>query len=80
MACQQAFQNGYIPMPGIAPSPGGCDEFCRFMYLEKKVTIAELHAMKDRLSGLREHGEYITLTVVPMDDVWKVSADMKAMV
>jgi hypothetical protein len=35
--------------------------------------------MKGRLSGLREHGEFITLSVVPMDQVWRVSADAKAM-
>jgi ADP-sugar diphosphatase len=48
------------------------------MYLEKNVTVSELEEMQGRLSGLREHGEYITLTVVPMDTVWKVSADAKA--
>jgi diketogulonate reductase-like aldo/keto reductase len=35
--------------------------------------------MKGRLSGLRGHGEIITLQVVPFDDVWKVSADVQAM-
>jgi ADP-sugar diphosphatase len=65
--------------PGIPPSPGGCDEFCRFMYLEKKVTVKELEHMRGRLAGLREHGEYITLRVVSFDDVWKASGDAKAM-
>jgi ADP-sugar diphosphatase len=47
--------------------------------LEKKVTQAELVEMKGRLLGLREHGEFITLTVVPVEDVWKISGDSKAM-
>jgi len=80
LACCEALEMNYIPMAGIAPSPGGCDEFCRFLYLEKRVTVSELEQMRCRLSGLREHGEYITLTVVPMDAVWKISCDMKAMV
>lgn len=80
LACQQAVDAGHAPVAAIPPSPGGCDEFCRFMYLEKRVTLAELDAMRGRLQGLREHGEYITLRVVPMQDVWRVSADAKAMI
>jgi diketogulonate reductase-like aldo/keto reductase/8-oxo-dGTP pyrophosphatase MutT (NUDIX family) len=80
LACQEALQSGSIPMAAIPPSPGGCDEFVRFMYLEKKVTVAELEEMRGRLQGLREHGEYITLKVVPMEDVWKISGDAKAMI
>jgi diketogulonate reductase-like aldo/keto reductase len=80
LACQEALQLGNIPMAGIPPSPGGCDEFVRYMYLEKKVTVAELDEMRGRLQGLREHGEFITLKVVPMEDVWRVSGDAKAMI
>lgn len=69
-----------LPCIAIPPSPGGCDEFLRCFYLEKKVTESELNFMKDRLQGLRDHGEYITLRVVPFEDVWKVSGDAKAMV
>jgi ADP-sugar diphosphatase len=65
---------------GISSSPGGCDEFIRYMYLEKKVTMAQLDAMRGRLQGLRDHGEYITLKVVPMADVWRVSGDAKVAV
>lgn len=64
---------------GVCPSPGGCDEFIQIMYLEKKVTKLELEEMKGRLSGLRDHGEIITLRVVPFEDVWKISADAKAL-
>jgi len=79
LACQEAVDSGHLSFPGVCPSPGGCDEFIRMMYLEKKVTKLELEAMKGRLSGLRSHGEIITLQVVPFDQVWKVSADAKAM-
>lgn len=65
--------------PGIYPSPGGCDEAIRLMYLEKSVTTEDLEGMKNRLGGLREEGEIITLRVVKMDDVWRLCPDAKAL-
>ena len=79
LACQEAVALGNLPMAALSPSGGGCDEMLRYLYLEKKVTAAELEEMRGRLHGLREHGEYITLEVVPMEDVWKISGDSKAM-
>ena len=63
---------------GIAPSPGGCDEYIGYLYTERSVSMAELEEMKDRLSGLRDEGEYITLRVVALDDIWRISGDNKA--
>jgi ADP-sugar diphosphatase len=65
---------------GLPTSGGGSDEHLRCLYVEKNVTRQELEAMKGRLTGLREHGEVITLRVVPMEEVWSLSMDMKAMV
>ena len=65
-------------MAAIPHSPGGCDEFCRYFYVEKRVTAAELQAMRGRLQGLREHGEHIVLRVVPLEEVWSISGDAKA--
>jgi ADP-sugar diphosphatase len=79
LALKDIVQNGGLPIAALPPSAGGCDEFVRYMYLEKKVTMQQLSDMKGRLSGLRDHGEYITLSVVPLKDVWKVSGDTKAM-
>jgi len=79
LACQEAVALGNLPMAALSPSGGACDEMLRYLYLEKKVTTAELEEMRGRLHGLREHGEYITLEVVPMEDVWKISGDSKAM-
>ena len=64
---------------GLALSGGGCDERCRFLYLEKSVTSDQLDAMRNKLTGLREHGEVITLRIVPMAEVWSTSMDAKAM-
>lgn len=79
LACEHAVASGSLPVPSIAPSPGGCDEFIRYMYLEISVTKAELEQMRGRLTGLREHGEFISLRVVPMDQLWQISGDAKAM-
>lgn len=76
--CGTAVATGRLPIAALAPSAGGCDEMIRYLYLEKKVTVAELAAMQGRLQGLRDHGEYISLAVVPMDEVWKISGDSKA--
>ena len=79
LACHEAVTAGQWPLSALSPSGGACDEMLRYLYLEKKVTTAELEEMQGRLHGLREHGEYITLMVVPMEDVWKISCDTKAM-
>lgn len=79
IGCRDALEAGTIPCAAVAPSPGGCDEFIRYMYTERVVTKAALEKMKGELSGLREEGEYITLRVVDLKDMWKVSADNKAM-
>jgi hypothetical protein len=48
------------------------------LYVERKVDSKELEKMRGRMTGLRDHGEYITLRIVPMEDVWKISGDNKA--
>ena len=63
---------------GIPLSQGGCDEYMRLFYLEKSVSKSELDRMRNRLTGLRQEGEVITLRVVPYEDVWRISADSKA--
>ena len=77
--CSSSCCSVRLPSAAIPPSPGGCDEVLRLFYLEKNVTREELQAMRGRLHGLREEGEFITLRVVPMDQLWKVSGDGKAM-
>lgn len=79
LACQEAKEAGHVPCSGIAPSPGGSDEFLSFLYAEHYVTSKEIEQMKGKMTGLREEGEYITLSVVPMEDVWKLAVgDAKA--
>ena len=73
-----AFQGCKVGSHGVPMSQGGCDENMRFMYLEKQVTRSQLDQMRNRMTGKRDEGEVITLRVVSYDDLWRISADSKA--
>ena len=77
LAFADAYEKGNLPYLGIAPSPGGCDEFIGIAYVEKKVTVLQLEEMNGRLWGLREDGEHITLRIAPFDEAWRISGDSK---
>ncbi|KAH8661923.1 hypothetical protein BX600DRAFT_437356 [Xylariales sp. PMI_506] len=53
------------------PSAGGCDEYVPIYAHERRVPRAELEAMAGKQTGLRDHGEKITLKLVKMRDLWK---------
>ncbi|KAG0155972.1 hypothetical protein PDIDSM_3145 [Penicillium digitatum] len=55
----------------IYPSPGGSDEFIPLFLCQKYMPQKEIEALQGKLTGLREHGEKITLKVVPLADLWK---------
>lgn len=62
------------------PSAGGCDEHITIYSYERRVSRAELQSWSGRLTGLRDHGEKITLKIVPIKDAWKAGArDAKAL-
>ena len=62
------------------PSAGGCDEHVTIYSHERRIPRDELREWSGRLTGLRSHGERITLQVVPMKDLWKAGArDAKAL-
>jgi ADP-sugar diphosphatase len=56
----------------IYPSPGGSDEFIPLFLCQKRMPRQEIDALQGRLTGLRQHGEKITLKVIPLEDLWKV--------
>lgn len=58
----------------IYPSPGGSDEFIPVFLVRKSLPRQEIQNLKGRLTGLRDHGEKITLKIVPLRNVWKVAA------
>ena len=58
----------------IYPSPGGSDEFIPIFLWQKRVPRDTLREWQGKLTGLREHGEKITLTLCPLDNLWSVGA------
>ncbi|KIX93632.1 uncharacterized protein Z520_10538 [Fonsecaea multimorphosa CBS 102226] len=57
----------------IYPSPGGSDEFIPIFLARKTLPRHQIEALKGKLTGLRDHGEKITLKIVKLNDVWKVA-------
>jgi len=70
-----------VPLPhGMYPSPGACDEYIRIYMHERRVPRAQLAEWEGKLTGLREHGEKITLKLIKMKDLWRQAArDAKAL-
>jgi ADP-sugar diphosphatase len=56
------------------PSAGGCDEFITIYMYEKRIPRSQLEEWNGKMTGLREHGEKITLKVVPLRDLWREGA------
>ncbi|KAI1114717.1 hypothetical protein F5Y14DRAFT_441051 [Nemania sp. NC0429] len=52
------------------PSAGGCDEYIPIYMYERRVPWKTLKEWTGKLTGLRDHGEKITLKLVPMRDLW----------
>lgn len=62
---------------GVYPSAGGSDEFLRLFACVKYMDEHEINELEGKLTGLRDHGESITLKLVPFEDAWKLSPDAK---
>ncbi|KAI1852008.1 hypothetical protein JX266_002861 [Neoarthrinium moseri] len=56
------------------PSAGGCDEYIRFYTAERRLPRNEIEKYNHKLTGLRDHGEKITLKLVKLKDLWKEGA------
>lgn len=55
----------------VYPSPGGSDEFIPLFLCQKRLPRKEIEELQGKLTGLRDHGEKITLKVVPLENLWK---------
>ena len=62
------------------PSPGGSDEFVPLFFHQKRVPRDQLKEWQGKLTGLRDHGEKITLKLVPLGELWREGVrDAKAL-
>lgn len=72
--------NDEVLPAAMFPSAGGCDEHVTIYAHERRVPRAQLEEWTGKLTGLRDHGEKITLKLVAMGDLWKEGArDAKAL-
>ncbi|KAG8525856.1 uncharacterized protein KY384_000616 [Bacidia gigantensis] len=55
-------------------SPGGSDEFIPLFLWQKRVPRETLKDWQGKLTGLRQHGEKITLQLCRLEDLWKIGA------
>ena len=58
----------------VYPSPGGSDEFIPIFLSRKEMSRGDIEDLKGKLTGLREHGEKITLRLCRLDELWRVGA------
>ena len=57
---------------GVYPSPGGCDEFVPIFLWQKRIPREQMREWQGKLTGLRDHGEKITLMLCPLERVWRL--------
>ena len=73
-------ENGEKLPQAMFPSAGGSDEYVPIFLHEKRVKRATLKEWTGKLTGLREHGEKITLKLCKLEDLWKEGGrDSKAL-
>lgn len=64
----------------VYPSAGGSDEFIPIFLARKTMSRKEIDDLQGKLTGLRDHGEKITLKIVKLKDVWREAGrDVKAL-
>lgn len=75
----EAYEHNPIRNEGMCPCPGQSGEQVKIMYLRKEISKDHLLMMRKKFSEKREDGALVSLRVIPLADIWKVSADMKVM-
>lgn len=53
------------------PSAGGCDEFVPVFLHQQRIPRKQLKDWQGKLTGLRDHGEKITLKVVRLENLFR---------
>ena len=63
--------SGETLQKAVYPSAGGSDEFIPLFLCQKRMPRKDIEELQGKLTGLRDHGEKITLKVVALEDLWK---------
>jgi len=64
---------------GMYPSPGGCDEVIGLYLYRTTMNRQLLNSYHNKLTGVPEENEVISLKVIPLDDLWLEAPDAKAL-
>lgn len=70
----QEHEGGESLQKAVYPSAGGSDEFIPLFLCQRRMPRGQIEELRGKLTGLREHGEKITLKVVELEELWKVGA------
>ncbi|KAJ5238921.1 hypothetical protein N7468_003540 [Penicillium chermesinum] len=62
---------GEVLQKAVYSSAGGSDEFIPLLLCQKRMPRKEIEQLQGKLTGLRDHGEKITLKVIPLENLWK---------
>ena len=62
---------GQVLQKAVYPSAGGSDEFIPLLLWQKRMPRKDIEELQGKLTGLRDHGEKITLKVIPLENLWK---------
>lgn len=63
----------------IFPSPGGCDEEMSVFLYRLRVEQETIRQLQGKETGLREHGEFIKVRLLPYRELWRKTADAKVL-
>ncbi|KAL2543508.1 Nudix hydrolase 14 [Forsythia ovata] len=63
----------------IFPSPGGCDEDISLFLHRTEVDKGIIQQLQGKQMGLRDQGEFIKVHVAPYKNLWRMTADAKAL-
>ncbi|CAE6134146.1 unnamed protein product [Arabidopsis arenosa] len=63
----------------IFPSPGGCDEEMSVFLYRGKMEKETIRQLQGKETGLREHGEFIKVRLIPYRELWRKTADAKVL-
>ena len=69
----------YLRVLCSSASPGGCDEFIRLLLYRQEVSQDLIKDLRQRLTGLMDHGELISLEVILLKEAWKRTSDAKTL-
>ncbi|KAJ9065978.1 hypothetical protein DSO57_1014222 [Entomophthora muscae] len=67
------------PENGVLTSPGFTDERLHLFHCRKKLPSHKIQELQGKLTGERESGELISLKLIPLEDIYTATSDIKVL-